>query len=152
MSRSISRILLAFVTICTCGSAAPAMYRWVDENGVTVYSQTPPPSSDAVRLKKQRAPSIDATEAARERHQRQREQVFDELEARKDAEVEKAEQEAEKQRRESSCAAARKNLEAFRNLGPRMIQTPDGRFLRLSEQEVEAQIAKAQGQVNTYCK
>ena len=127
------------------------MYRWVDENGVTVYSQTPPPSGDVVRLKKQPAPSTDATEAARERHQRQRERVFDELEGRKDAEAEKSQQVAEAQYRKTNCAAARKNLEAFKNLGPRMIQTPDGKFLRLSEDEVEAQIAKAQDQVKTYC-
>lgn len=127
------------------------MYRWVDENGVTVYSQTPPPSGDAVKLKKQHAPSTEAANAARERLRKQREQAFDADQARKEAEAEQAKQAADDAQRAKNCSGARANLEMFRNLGRRMIRTPDGKIQRLSEEEVKMQIDKARGQIEAHC-
>lgn len=144
-------ILFALLTVCAPTSAHATMYRWTDENGVTVYSQSPPPSGDAVRLKKQRAPSTETTKAAQEHLRLQREQAFDEEEARKKADAERAKKETEQAQRAENCTAAQENLAKFQNLGPRMIQTADGRFLRLSEDEIETQITKAQGQIDANC-
>jgi phage protein D len=131
------------------------MYRWVDENGVTVYSQTPPPAADAVKLKATPPPRAEDAEAARKRLEQQRERVFDEGEARKEAKAEQEKRAKEAQTRHTiaaNCEAAKKNLETLQNLGNRMVHTPDGRYLRLSEDEVRTQIEKARRQVKEFCK
>jgi len=151
MRKRSAKLFIVVLATCACASAAAAMYRWVDENGVTVYSATPPPSGEAIELQQQSAPSADAVDAARERLQRQRERAFDEEEARKGAAAEQEKQEAEAKFRAENCAAARNNLKKLRDLGPRMLRTSDGRLLRLSEEEVQMQIEKTQGQIEDYC-
>jgi hypothetical protein len=151
MKNQSAKLVFALLTTSACFSTPAAMYRWVDENGVTVYSQSPPPSGDAVELQGQPAPSAETTDAARERLRDQLTQDFDDEEARSEAEAEKAKQAADEALREENCAAARENLEKFQNLGPRRVLMPDGKTLRLSEDEVQAQITKAQGQVKTFC-
>jgi hypothetical protein len=131
------------------------MYRWVGENGVTVYSQTPPPSGNAVQIKKQPSPSADDASAARDRTKKRREQAFDEGEARQEAEAAQAQQVKKAEddgRRAANCEAAQANLEKIQNLGRRRVRTPDGTVLRLSEEQVRTQIEKARMQIEDYCK
>jgi hypothetical protein len=128
------------------------MYRWVDEHGQTVYSQSPPPEGNAVRIKPRRGPSADEAKAAQERLQRQIESDFDARDERKRAVEERAKKnEAAKQRAEY-CAAARKNLETLQDLGPRMVRMPDGEYKRLSENEVAAEIRKTEDEIAKHCK
>ncbi len=48
----IIRTLLPLVlAISWTGAADARMYRWVDENGTTVYSQSPPASGEAAEVK-----------------------------------------------------------------------------------------------------
>ena len=45
------RPMLAFVAVAACGLCAPSaqatLYKWVDEKGVTQYTETPPPEGKA---------------------------------------------------------------------------------------------------------
>ncbi len=147
-----TQLAAAFLTACACAPAHTAMYRWVDENGVTVYSQTPPPSSNAVKVKKERAPSDEDAAAASKRLEQQREQAFDEEEARKESKAEQETKARAESKRAANCEAARANLENFKNLGRRMVRTPDGSVLRLSEEQVEMEIEKTQMQIEEYCR
>lgn len=155
MSTSTARLAVALFALCTCATVSPAMYRWVDENGVTVYSQTPPPSGNAVTITKQPPFSADDSTATPERIKKRREQALDEGEARKEAEaaqaqkVKKAENDG---RRAANCEAARANLEKLRTLGRRRVRTPDGKVLRLSGEQVRTRIEKARIQIEDYCK
>ena len=135
MSAGTANFVVALFAICVCAPATPAMYRWVDENGVTVYSQAPPPYGDAVKLKKRRPPRIEDAAAARTRLESQREQAFDEGEARREAEAEQARKTDEELRRAANCAAAGANLETFQHLGPRRIRTPEGYRIALPDQQ-----------------
>jgi hypothetical protein len=148
MPRHLPALLAAL--LC-CSIADGAMYRWVDENGVTVYSQTAPMGSDAVRIDRQAGPSQAEQEAARTRLQEQLEQAQDAEEAKKAAEAEAATKREEAEQRFTACEAARHNLETLRNLGPRMVRTPDGEYRRMSEEEVAAGIAQAQDQIQKSC-
>ncbi|MEA3277803.1 MAG: DUF4124 domain-containing protein [Pseudomonadota bacterium] len=143
------RLLL---TLFVCTPVLAQMYRWVDENDVTVYSQTPPPSGAAVKLKPQAEPSPEETAAAREHLQRQIEQSADEREAREQKAQEKANQKEAAQKRAENCIAARRNLETLENLGRRMLRTADGQYLRPTEDQVEMYKRKAQDQIDDHCK
>lgn len=133
------------------GPASAGMYRWVDENGGTVYSQIPPSSGEVVRIKPRPAPDMADQEAARERLKAAMEQSFDAEEEKKQMQEEQAKRAEQQAKRAENCKAARHNLETLQNLGPRMVRNPDGRYLRLSEDEVELKIHKAQQQVNENC-
>jgi hypothetical protein len=154
MSTGTEKLVAALLGICVCAAATPEMYRWVDENGVTVYSQSPPPFGDAVKIKKQRAPGADDAGATGEQRENRRRQAREESEARSEAEAGRAQQAKGAQdepQRAANCAAARANLQTLQNLGRRMIRTPDGRVLRLSEDQVQTQIEKSQMQIEELC-
>lgn len=131
--------------------ADAGVYRWVDENGVTVYSQWPAPAANAVRIERQSGPSEVEQAAAEERLQRQREQIQDATDQQRKAAEERAQAAAQDEQRAANCATARKNLATLGSLGPRMIRTPDGRYLRMTEEEVAQQIRTAQKQIDEYC-
>jgi len=152
MHASAAKLIAVVLSAYGWASASADVYRWVDQDGVTTYTQAPPVSGESVELATPPEPSTNAVDAARERFRREREQTFDELEARKEAEVQEEKQAAKEAKRAEYCSAARENLETFRNLGPRRIRTPDGRFLRLTPDEVKAEIEKTQEQVVTFCK
>lgn len=146
-----ARLVVLFVTFCLCTRATAAMYRWVDENGVTVYSQSPGPNGESIGLKNQPAPRAEDAQAARERTRQQRERALDEGEARQETKTERSKKVGEEKLRAANCEAARNNLYSYQNLGRRMVRTADGRYLRLSEDEIGTQIEKARMQVNEFC-
>lgn len=146
-----AKLVVILLTTCFCATPTAAMYRWVDENGVTVYSQTPPPAADALEIRKEPGPRTEDARAAQERVEQQRGQVFDEGEARRETAEVPATKGVEVKRRSADCEVARENLFKFQNLGRRMVHMPDGRYVRLTEEQVRTQIDKAQMQVDEFC-
>lgn len=141
--------------------AAPAAtYRWVDESGVTVYSQSRPPDVEAQRLgpgtqsaqhasstattTPSAAPAAPTAEALVKQYEEQRKQREEEAKAAQD----KSKADAAKKR---NCEAARQNLETLQNLGPRRLRHSDGTFERLSEEQTAERIDRAKAQIKTYC-
>lgn len=151
MPNGVKLFLSAVLVSCMCAPSSARVYRWVDENGVTVYSQTPPPAGDWDRLKTRPGPPATDQEAARERLKTRIEESLDAEQERQRAAEEQAKKAEKEAKREQSCNAARQNLETLQNLGTRMVRTPDGRHLRLSEEEVAAKIDEAQRQIKEYC-
>ena len=101
----IAALLLAGVTT----TAQAAMYKWVDENGVTVYSQTPPASAPSTLIKPP-PPPAQAPEEAMQRLQQRLQKIADDVE---DKELAEQKQEKEEKRAEASqtnCANAQSNL------------------------------------------
>lgn len=151
-NRASQSLLVPFVIFFVSWSGAEAgAYRWVDEHGVTVYSQTPRSSGESVQVKEPPGPSAEATEEARERLRQQIEQSFDAREAAKQRASEEAKQAEALAHRTANCTAARRNLETLENLGPRMLRMPDGEYVRLSEEEVETQKKQARKQIEAFC-
>ncbi|MCG7946531.1 MAG: DUF4124 domain-containing protein, partial [Candidatus Thiodiazotropha taylori] len=92
-----SRILLTLLLLISTALSAET-YRWVNEDGVVTYSQTPPPQGDSEVVKTYSAPSSDA-EAAKQRLQKLRQDLADREEDRALKKAERKErQENRKQR------------------------------------------------------
>lgn len=144
--------LCALLLACALPRATAGMYRWVDENGVTVYSQLPPPSGAAVGIRVAPAPSPAEQAAAHERLKGVVEQSFDAAEASKQAAEEQSKKAQEQASRAGNCQAARQNLDTLQNLGARMVRMPDGRYLRLGEDEVAQRRHQAQAQIDELCR
>ena len=144
--------------LCLCwlvlpGSIEAALYRWVDDSGTTVYSQSPPPNGQAELIQEgPQGATPEATGAARERLQRTIEADFDRLEERKKAGAEKAKREKAEARRKRNCTAVRQDLEALQAPGPRRVRYPDGTYRDLSSDEAREQRDLAQQQVDEFCK
>lgn len=143
--------LAALIPVLLPAAVAADVYRWVDENGVTVYSQWPAPSAESVRVETPAGPSEAAQAAAEARFQQQREQLQDAAEARSAAAEERAQAAALAQQRAENCAKARQNLETLQNLGPRMVRKPNGSYLRMTQDEVAAEMRTAREQIDEYC-
>ena len=134
---------LALAAALCFTSAHAEMYRWVDENGVTHFSQAPPASGDATRLEKPAADPVGNSDTVQSVNEQ-----WQQLQDRRDERAEQEEQAQEQQdlqaRREANCRAARNNLEVLQGPTNRLIKTPGGDYQRLTEEERQERIRKAE--------
>jgi hypothetical protein len=148
--KAILALGIPLVTLWLSAASHAGLYRWVDENGITQYSQTPPPDGQADRLKPPPPPAEDP-QAARRRLDQQLQQVDDRLEDRELAAQEKQRQDQERRARESNCQAARANLETLGGPTNRVMLMPDGSYKRLTEEERQKLMDEARQQISENC-
>jgi hypothetical protein len=112
-----SQILAGALAILLLSSPALAskFYRWVDDKGVTHYTQTPPPEGTSAREVRTHGPSSDQ-EQELEQLQERRQQTEEERRraAQQAAEQQRIQQQPDQVQQER-CAQHRKNLEELRN-------------------------------------
>jgi hypothetical protein len=145
------RLLLLLSTALAAGAAFADAYRWVDDEGHTVYSQVPPADREWTRIQGSagRAPSGEETWKEVERIQQQLDASAEErAQAREAAQTEK---EATALRRRN-CEAAKANLERYQGDPGRLIREPDGSYIRLTAEQREARIEETRRQVEEYCR
>lgn len=130
--------------------SAADMYRYVDETGVTVYSQSPPPAGDSVRVDAVSGPGEAEASAARERLRGQLEADLDRrLEQQQAAEASAAEENA--RARAEACQAARGNLATLQSSQATRLRLPDGSTVRPTDAERAELIAETQAQIGDVC-
>ncbi|MEJ2424098.1 MAG: DUF4124 domain-containing protein [Candidatus Thiodiazotropha sp.] len=131
-------------------SASAETYRWVNEDGVVTYSQTPPPDAPAEKIETyDTAPSDGQGSQQKLKDLRQRLADMDEDRALKKAEAKK--QAEDKALREKNCQAARHNLEQLTALGHRLYKVGDD-YLRLTEEDRQSRMDDARSQIKEFCK
>jgi len=145
------RLAIVLAGLIAAAGAQAAMYKWTDENGQTVYSQTPPPSGVALELKKPAEPDPAEAERAREALRKEIERSYDQAEERERVSDEEAEQQRKDKARAKNCEIARNNLSTIENLGRRRLVTPDGKSVFLSEEERKAKMSEARSNIEKYC-
>lgn len=141
--------LALLIGLATAVSSAMAgIYRWTDAQGVTHYSQTPPPSGEADRIVPQ-GPAVttesigDAANALLERadlrDQREREEV--------------EQREARLAEAAPKCEDARKRLAFLESRPPSRIQVvgDDGAVSRMTEDQWNNDKAAERQRVEQYC-
>jgi hypothetical protein len=134
MSRLLpSGLLAAALVFSGVAAASGEVYRWTDENGVTHYSDTPPPSREHVTVKVATAPRPAAPAEA-------------------PAPVAEAAPKPEVPTARSNCETARKNLETFAtSTTVTMDLDGDGQMEPLDETRRAAEIARNQELVRIFC-
>ena len=135
--------LLAFVPL-----AGAELYKYVDKNGRTVYSDQPPAGIDAKTVKDAAVSSAAPPKTAVEKDK-------DLEKGRKEAreKADKAEKSAAVARaQEERCTQAKQNVQAFQE-GGRMYKYNDkGEREFMGEEEIAAGLAKAQRDMDEACK
>jgi len=144
-------LLLTTLTFIASAPLTAKSYRWVDENGVTVYSQKPPPSGNATEIKPPPPPAIPPEEAQR-RLDAQRQKLEDLREDRELKKKESSEQKAEAQRKKSNCEAAQKNLAGLISRPHARIKGEDGKYSYLTDEARQKKIEEAKQHIQENCK
>lgn len=139
--------------------AETAIYKWVDEQDVTHYSQNPPPEGEAELIQPAARPA-ESPEAARQRTLAQ-EAAVEQLQAAREDQPPETPQDAEPETpqdaetaaaMEKNCAAARHNLEALTTAVRRRVIGPDGVAYYMSDEERQERIDEAKAIVAEQCK
>jgi hypothetical protein len=159
--------------------ARAEIYRYVDADGVTVYSQSPPPAALASGARSEsgsesgpesgsgsesgsesgtpttitpdRGPSSAEVAAAQARLKQQLERDLDRREEERRLAQETAQNEARAKQRASACAAARGNLQTLQNLGSKRLRLPDGSSIRPSAEQRAQHMDEARQQIRALC-
>ena len=145
--------LSAIITgILLSATIQAGVYRWVDENGVTVYSQVPPP----VGVQKKRIDAPVPPPVTEEEAWKAVNQDWKAMHDRQDIIKEQATADSERaektQNEEKNCAIAQRTLEELENSGRKRVKTADGKIQRMSAKEREQQLTKAREMESQYCR
>lgn len=143
--------LLLILLLAISTAAHSAMYKWTDENGKVVYSQSPPPSGEAKKIKPPPPPG-ESTASAQKKLQ-ERLQRLEDIKEDKDLAGDKAVKE-EKSRQETAdqCQKAKSDLTAFSGGPNRMYKLPDGSYQRMTEEERQKRISERKEFIAKNCK
>ncbi len=149
MRHEITGKLAVLALILSPAWVAAAMYKWVDENGHTHYTQEPPPAGvKGSEIRPQSGPAD--VESSQETAKKLQEEVDRRREAReKDAktEGEAAAQQSEKSKR---CDAAKQRFEKAQRPRTNFVEA-DGSQRRATEEERLEQIKQSEKQVKDFC-
>lgn len=143
-------LLFTLLLLLSTSLVAGKMYRWVDENGVTQYTQTPPPKGDAKEIKPPPPPAVDPAEAQRQLNA-QRQKLEDLREDRSLAKQKSTESAEEKAAKAKNCQAARDNLKKLQENPRGRWMQKDGTQTRYTDEQRQAKIKEAQDQIKEFC-
>jgi hypothetical protein len=143
-------VCLTFMLSLFATAAFAEIYKWVDENGQTHYSQQAPRDIPATVIKTPPPPAIDPNIA-----QQQVDELITQQEAEDQVQLEQQNQqkiEAEKVAdQQKNCEIAKQQLEQYQNNPGRRIMDADGNLTRLAEEERQQKTQESQENVTKYC-
>lgn len=147
-----TKLLLILLLITITFPLWGAVYKWVDENGNVHYGDRPPSSatgSEEIDPSAVASPPDPVREKRREKRDRLLDAFQDERRQKK-AVADKAR--ADKARRETNCALARKQLGALEHARYLYIPDSGGNRRVLSDEQRDNALANARGEVQKWCR
>lgn len=152
MKKSLYPFAIATLAALSVSAAQAEMYRWTDDQGRVVYSQTPPPDGRASStVAAPPAPSAEQVQAAKAKYAKPKESMSDEeLAAEQEKEASKAKK-VDSEKMEEQCAIARKNLQTMESRPRNSLYSTGGDYKRYTNEEWEAEHQRLQDTLNKYC-
>lgn len=150
---TLSRRIYAYIQIFTMSlifsSAEAALYKWVDEDGNTHYTQQKPPGDiEGEEIKP--LPRIE-TKGAQEQLEEDQKHLEDSRKKREDLAKEKQEEESNKAIKKSNCELGKDKMTRLVT-SPRVNKVDeDGTVTRVSEEERQEKIKQAQEMIDKNC-
>jgi hypothetical protein len=131
-------------------SAFAQVYKWVDDEGQTHFSQTPPADYDAYVIKTRPSPKVDPAQSQQAVDSMIEQQASDELLQQKNKQQQQ--QQAEKAEAQSKkCDIAKNNLEKYQNNPNGRIRNADGEYTRIDETDRQAKMDQLKQDIKKYC-
>ncbi len=151
-TKYLSLLILLLVLSATGVTASAGIHRWVDENGQVQFGDRPPANmnnSEEVVIRKQ----VPTSEPAKVDRKKSRERLLEQYQRERDEKKQKAaKKQKEKKERKARCNYAKTRLTEYREHGSLYERLPNQQRRYLTDQERDAQIAKARAEVKKWCK
>jgi len=126
------------------------IYKWVDKNGQTHYSQQAPRDIATTVIKTPPPPAIDPNIA-----QQQIDELINQQKSEDQLRLETQNQQQidaeNKANQERNCKIAQQQLQQYQNNPGRRIMDADGNATRLAEEERQQKIQESQENITKYC-
>ena len=133
--------------------AFAGMYRWTDDEGNVVYSQTPPPDNRPVKPIAPPPPPAENTSQIQQQTQKLQEQLDNFARERNEKKQKQQEAAQEKKQKAEKCKVARSNLKSMQEKPPNTLWgLPDGSYQRFTVEERQKEIDKLNKIINENCK
>jgi len=146
------RISLILFSLLFAAGLNAGIYRWVDDQGNVVYSQTPPPDARPAEKLRPPPPPAEDPQTARQRLNEQLETLEKSAEERRKKKERLAKEKARQEQRQKACEIARKNLETLSTRPPNsLFKTGDGEYRRYTIEELEQKKAEMRKAIEKYC-
>jgi len=141
-------LAIALALLLPLGAAQAVTYKWVDKDGHTVYSQTPPESGNYQIIDEPSAPPPSDTAAdTNAPPSASSDAAADKGQKATDKTVQRLSEKSAKAR-EKNCEAAKKNLQIYQVYRRIMV---NGKAVRLSDEERQKRIDKAKQDIEEFC-
>jgi len=144
-----SIVILSIMLLIWLLPAMAKTYRWVDENGVTTYSQTLPPSGNATIIKPPPKPAAAPDEIMKNLKRRQT--ALDNARKKSETDNKEAVDTKNAERKKQNCEISRKNLAEITRRPRVRMKMDDGSYKQLSEEERQAEIDKYTKDIEKFC-
>lgn len=131
-------------------SSGSGIFKWTDEAGQVHYSQFRPSNQSAEELLATPPPTT-SPEAASNKLNEQVKAMDERRVAEKEAKEERTARDEINAQIVKNCETARKNLANLQHGANNAIRTPDGEVKRLTDEERQAMVNDANGQIEKYC-
>lgn len=146
----IARILL-FVALASPWPAAAALYKWVDEKGVTHYSEQPPPDRKATRLELPSEPAAQGSGSPENWKERELELRKHRIEKEQADDKQKAASERNDAMRKQTCLRARRQLDLLGAGRPLYHVDEHGERVYMDDAQRAAETKKWNREAETAC-
>jgi len=127
-----------------------AIYKWADDNGDVHYTQVAPQDRKYETLKQAAAPADDPA-SIRSNLKEQVDAMNKAQEERSAAQSDAEKQDMIKARRKKNCEISKQNLANLHQGGNKAFMTPDGKVIRLTDEERARRIDEANKQIKDNC-
>jgi len=153
---SVSKLYMRVLVFLVAGACAlpeyvdaTSMYKWVDKDGNTQYTQKPPPGNiEHSKLKP--PPKIDSESSQNALNERQN-KLSELREQRQKTEADKKTAAEEKARLKKNCETAKANLATY--IRPRVtITEKDGSRVKATEEVRQQRLAETKQRIKEFCK
>lgn len=144
---------LLFILALLAPAVHSGTYRWVDDSGNVVYSQTPPPDGRPAETIAPPPPPAEDPEAARQRLDAATEKLEQSAEEREQLKQEQARKKQEAEQRRKNCEAARRNLETIRSRPPNTLyKVGENEYKRFTVEELDQKASEMEKIIKVNCK
>lgn len=142
--------LLLAATLFSADALAK-IYKWVDADGVTQYTQHPPPEEFSAQEIKTQTQNADEAARAQEALQKRIDSLDERREDKKLASEEGEAAVVEKKELDKFCSESRQRLSEFKS-GRRLAQKQeDGSFVPVTEEHRQEEVAKLEKRIKEQC-
>lgn len=146
--KTASLLLSVFITFTAVFQVQAAVYKWVDKDGMTHYTQEPPPPG--IQGKTMAPPPKVNSDAATQRLKQEEKTLQQYQNQRQKQSKEEQAQEQKKQALEQACSQARLRLKSLQR--PRVNYVDkDGTRRRATEEERQRDLQKARDYIDKNC-